>query len=144
MSARCRHAASFALLTAVSVAVVSDEGDSGKADGKQEDHNDAIQSLISRPFRWVEPVGKRANESGTSKSSDEKARTLLVDDIPPAFVPIPCKPIFFDIANNYIDYPDLDERAGIAKVRKAAPASEAASAGGLAGVAQNIFGWFSR
>ncbi|CAG8514462.1 7591_t:CDS:10 [Ambispora gerdemannii] len=34
-------------------------------------------------------------------------------DFPPEFTPIPAKPLFFDIASNYIDYPStLPERAG--------------------------------
>ncbi|EDV27923.1 uncharacterized protein TRIADDRAFT_52953 [Trichoplax adhaerens] len=31
-------------------------------------------------------------------------------EFPPQFEPIPCKPLFFDIANNYVEFPSLDHR----------------------------------
>jgi len=37
---------------------------------------------------------------------------------PPAFVPTPCKPLFFDLASNYIDFPDVEKRAAPPKAER--------------------------
>ncbi|KAG9291736.1 hypothetical protein G9A89_012021 [Geosiphon pyriformis] len=55
------------------------------------------------------PLIKRLHEYPTSLSMSDP--NLI--DFPPKFVPIPAKPLFFDIASNYIEYPPtLAERAG--------------------------------
>ena len=53
-----------------------------------------------------------------------KGKPNLVN-FPPDFSPIPCKPLFYDIALYHVEYPDLDHKLG----------SEAAGgkAGGLSG-----------
>mmetsp|Transcript_77232 Transcript_77232/g.222169 ORF Transcript_77232/g.222169 Transcript_77232/m.222169 type:complete len:185 (-) Transcript_77232:87-641(-) len=47
-------------------------------------------------------------------------------EVPPGFRPIQCKPLLFDVAHNYLDFPDFDEKAGVVQEKKG---------GGL-------FGWF--
>jgi hypothetical protein len=101
------------------------------------------RSLLRNPLRWNEIVDVAVKKKGKGSAASKK--TLHVADIPPVFEPIPVKPVFFDIAFNYIDYPNLDERAGIKVAKKAATSeevpSEGSGVGGIVGVAQNLFGW---
>lgn len=106
-------------------------------------------SLLTRKNDWVtvpptstaeginvkEGRGKAGKvKGGTDKNSFGQP---TVFDIPPAFAPIPCKPIFFDVAYNSIEFPDIDSRAGLA-----VPDKKPAPATGLVGAAQSLFGWF--
>lgn len=47
---------------------------------------------------------------------------------PPEPEPIPCKPLFFDVASNHIDLPDIEHRLEKKK-----------EAGGISGM---VKGWF--
>lgn len=58
-----------------------------------------------------------------------KGKPNLVN-FPPEFSPIPCKPLFFDIALNHVEFPSLDD--------KLETESSKAGAGGLSGW---IWGW---
>ena len=145
MSARCRHIASYTLSSAT---LAGEQDTMPTVDYSQQ--GSTIKSLLSRPMQWVEPfeiTAKKLSKQSSSSVAQNKL-TLVVDDIPPAFVPIPCKPLFFDIAGNYLEYPDIDERAGIEKKVRKAPGvgstGDSSAASGIVGVAQNIFGWFSR
>lgn len=56
-----------------------------------------------------------------------------------AFVyrPIPCKPLFFDLAGNHISYPmdEIEEKAGTSKK---SPKKEG---GGITGLVKGLWGW---
>ncbi|KAL1116023.1 hypothetical protein AAG570_005518 [Ranatra chinensis] len=54
--------------------------------------------------------------------------------LPPDMKPIPCKPLFFDVAMNHITLPTLDE-----KVDKKAPPAQA----GISGFVKGLWGWGS-
>mmetsp|Transcript_20440 Transcript_20440/g.20558 ORF Transcript_20440/g.20558 Transcript_20440/m.20558 type:complete len:648 (-) Transcript_20440:69-2012(-) len=103
-------------------------------------------SLLSRKDEWthltprVEEVARNNLKRSVKTKKTDKVNfgEISVYDIPPAFAPIPCKPVFFDIAFNYIEAPDIDGRAGLASKREEnAPA-------GLVGAAQSLFGWFRK
>eukprot|EP01041_Mallomonas_annulata_P006226 gene6226-12614_t len=115
-------------------------------------------SLLSRKNEWIDiTTTTNTNTTKTDNINTKKTKiskgkktdkmnfgTLSVIEIPPAFTPIPCKPVFFDIAFNYIEAPDISERAGIVNsIKKSAVnKDDGAPVGGLVGVAQNLFGWF--
>ena len=144
-STRARHIATFALISTLPDTSASEEIQVAENDMD----NDKKWSIMSRPLQWVEPVNQ--NEMRKNKatlSTGTPKQTLIVDEIPSGFNAIPCKPVFFDIAGNYIDFPDIDHRAGIVKKRRARgdtadAAEEEESSGGIVGVAKNVFGWFS-
>lgn len=50
---------------------------------------------------------------------------------PPDFQPIPCKPLFFDLALNHVAFPTLDDKV------------EQKGKGGLTGYIKGIFGFGS-
>ncbi|XP_017888148.1 signal recognition particle subunit SRP68 [Ceratina calcarata] len=53
--------------------------------------------------------------------------------LPPAMQPIPCKPLFFDLAFNMIEFPDLSEKLGD-QAKKGGQA-------GLTGFVKGLWGW---
>jgi len=56
---------------------------------------------------------------------------------PPEFTPVPCKPLFFDLALNHVEMPNLDSKLDV----KPAPAA----AGGLTGLVKGLWGgWGSK
>lgn len=52
--------------------------------------------------------------------------------------PVPCKPLFFDLALNHIQYPkeEVQEQAGISSKK-----SPTAGASGLTGFVKGLWGW---
>ncbi|XP_046407107.1 signal recognition particle subunit SRP68 [Ischnura elegans] len=96
--------------------------------------------------------GSPGSVSSTSKSATtQKTRKPLierlheyVDDpalatasdslihLPPDFRPVPCKPLFFDLALNFVEFPELDDKLETKK--------QAASAG-LTGFVKGLWGW---
>lgn len=53
--------------------------------------------------------GRAAAESGTKK------RKYRIADFPPSLQLVPCKPRLLDLAFDELEFPDLDDRAGIEK-----------------------------
>lgn len=53
--------------------------------------------------------------------------------LPPSMQPIPCKPLFFDLAFNMVEFPDLSEKLGD-QAKKAGQA-------GLTGFVKGLWGW---
>lgn len=141
---RARQVAVHALLSSASTGDAAEE----VAADHDLDGDSRQWSILERPMRWVEPVSqvdiiKNSKKSATAGNAKQ---TIIVDEIPSGFNAIPCKPVFFDIASNYIDFPDLDHRAGLVSKRKArgdtGDAAENANAGS-GGIVKNLFGWFS-
>lgn len=52
--------------------------------------------------------------------------------LPPDMSPVPCKPLFFDLALNLVKYPSLEDKLDAAK--KANPA-------GISGFVKGLWGW---
>ncbi|CAK8697291.1 unnamed protein product [Clavelina lepadiformis] len=56
----------------------------------------------------------------------------LTSAFPPSFEPVPCKPLFFDLALNHVTFPSLDSKLA------QKPGQQKA---GLSGLLSNIWGW---
>lgn len=54
---------------------------------------------------------------------------------PPDLEAVPCKPLFFDLANNLIEYPNLDD------VSNEAAKSKKEGAAGISGLVKSLWGW---
>jgi hypothetical protein len=108
------------------------------------DNNDMLKlSLLHRKHEWlnVEEDSKVGEKKfGGARESTGK---LNISSIPPAFTPIPCTPLFFDVALNSITVSEaIDIRSGAKKAAK--PQSDSSSSGGIVGTAQSwLGGWFS-
>lgn len=54
--------------------------------------------------------------------------------LPPAMEPIPCKPLFFDLAFNLVKFPDLQDKLD-------SPNKNKGPAAGMSGFVKGLFGW---
>lgn len=81
--------------------------------------------LINRLDEYVEDPGLISNHPSIAQ-------------VPPHMLSVPCKPLFFDLALNHIDFPSLDDKI---ETKKQAPA---AASGGLTGLVKGLWGWGSK
>jgi signal recognition particle subunit SRP68 len=77
----------------------------------------------------LQPLAERLDEYAEDKSLTGKKP--FVATFPPDFEPIPCRPLFFDLALNHLDLPPLDDKLETAQ-------KKAAAGGGLSGF---VKGW---
>lgn len=107
---------------------------------------DKIESsrMIVRAKSMFEPVSReqkgakkpplidRLDEYFEDPSLIAKEPNLV--DIPPAMIPIPCKPLFFDLALDMAKFPSLNEKISGRKGNTANPA-------GIKGFVKGLWGW---
>jgi signal recognition particle subunit SRP68 len=69
---------------------------------------------------------------------------------PPDFLPVPCKPLFFDLAWNHVEFPRVDHKMEVtpAKAKKVAQQQQQQEqqqqqTGGLSGFVKGLWGWGS-
>ena len=68
-----------------------------------------IDSVLCLHFSlFLQPLLERLDSVAASKGLTSGQPNIIA--FPPDFEPIACKPLFFDLALNHIDYPDLDQR----------------------------------
>ena len=91
---------------------------------------------IMLSFRWRIWILKELNPfpwwidwTNTTKMWTWKGKPNLVN-FPPDFSPIPCKPLFFDIALNHVEFPSLDHKL-----------ESGGAAGGAGGLSGWLWGW---
>lgn len=53
--------------------------------------------------------------------------------LPPEMQPVPCKPLFFDLALNLVQYPSLEDRLE--------PTGKKANPAGISGFVKGLWGW---
>lgn len=56
-------------------------------------------------FLVLQPLLERLDEYHVDESVADKPNLVK---LPPDFKPVPCKPLFFDLALNSVEYPNLD------------------------------------
>lgn len=76
-------------------------------------------------YIFFQPLLDRLDDYIEDKSLTTKKPNLA--KFPPDFEPIPCRPLFFDLALNHVDFPSLDDKMEQKK-----------AAGGLTGM---VKGW---
>eukprot|EP00053_Salpingoeca_punica_P019672 m.200713 g.200713 ORF g.200713 m.200713 type:complete len:616 (-) comp17697_c0_seq3:6002-7849(-) len=74
----------------------------------------------------AKPLSERLNTYSADPALTAPDAKLVV--MPPEFQTIPCKPLFFDLANNYLEFPDLTPRFETNKSLAANAATAGASA----------------
>jgi signal recognition particle subunit SRP68 len=120
--------------------------------------HDLLQSELQRHRALVE-ISNLSNKSQTNKTPEsklplvERLNTFPADGVvdftnlvtyPPKLEPIPVKPLFFDIAWNYIDYPDRKSAKEITGAPKLpAPSVEVTQKDQKQPPQQQKKGWFS-
>lgn len=91
----------------------------------KQDQGSKVQPL----FFLLQPLCSRLDTFRLDPSLVGKKPSLV--PFPPEFQPIPCKPLFFDLALNHVAFPPLDDKV------------EQKGKGGLTGYIKGIFGFGS-
>jgi signal recognition particle subunit SRP68 len=82
-----------------------------------------------RKSKATKPLSKTLKERLSTYDAGDPGEQHKLVDFPPAFKPVPCKPLLFDSASNFLQFPNLSAKAGVKKK------GEKDAAGG------GIFGW---
>lgn len=77
------------------------------------------------------PLVERLDEYKEDQALATKQPNVI--KVPPEMQPIPCKPLFFDLALNLVEFPSLDDKMD-AVGKKANPA-------GITGFVKGLWGW---
>lgn len=80
----------------------------------------------------LQPLSERLGEYREDPSLTSKSPNVF--RLPPDMKPIPCKPLFFDLALNWAEFPSLED-----KVESAAKKGQ--STAGLTGFVKGFLGW---
>jgi len=137
------------------------------------DDSDSVGSILLRKLNWLATPSSLkhaapSNLPAASKERTQKQRNALrqkhgggalsVCPIPPTFAPIPCKPVFYDVALNHLDLAGgdsevargVDRRSGlqvsVSRPRGRSQDQETSPGGSsslVGAAAQSIYGWWS-
>lgn len=100
----------------------------------EEDEDDEESRYTSgRPYKVRKPLVERLDEY--REDTVALTKNPNVYKLPPAMEAIPCKPLFFDLACNFIEFPKLDDKTGAASNKK--------EGAGLTGLVKGFLGWGS-
>lgn len=93
-----------------------------------------------RPFK---DVLKEFDARGSGTETGEGKGEHDITRFPPPLPLVPCKPRLLDLAFDDLDFPDLDERAGIEKVVESVPDQDSQGDGGsgITGLVGWALGW---
>lgn len=89
--------------------------------------------LNKGPPKNKKPLLERLDEFTEDSQILTKNPNLVT--LPPAMEPIPCKPLFFDLAHNLIEFPDLSDKIESQQNKPKAGGS------GMSGFVKGLFGW---
>uniref|UniRef100_A0A8C6TP42 Signal recognition particle subunit SRP68 n=1 Tax=Neogobius melanostomus TaxID=47308 RepID=A0A8C6TP42_9GOBI len=93
------------------------------------DTDDVVEAPTQPQVKDITPLCDRLDTFRLDSTLVGKQPNLV--NFPPDFQPIPCKPLFFDLALNHVAFPPLDDKV------------EQKGKGGLTGYFKNIFGFGS-
>ncbi|GLG95273.1 Signal recognition particle subunit SRP68 [Gryllus bimaculatus] len=102
-------------------------------EGETEEDDNGIIIGVKAGTRTKKPLSERLSEYREDTSL--LSRSPNVYKLPPDMRPIPCKPLFFDLAYNFIEFPSLEE-----KIETSASGSKKAGAG-ITGFVKGLMGW---
>jgi signal recognition particle subunit SRP68 len=95
---------------------------------KQEDHSLAVPQKV---YKSKKPLIDRLDEFREEPQLLSKNPNIVT--LPPAMEPIPAKPLFYDLALNFVEFPDLTE-----KLEGGQPKQKGA---GISGFVKGLWGW---
>lgn len=85
------------------------------------------------------PLHERLKEFGGA-GNGQKKEGHHIEDFPPSLQLMPCKPRLLDLAFDELEFPDLDERAGVEKEIPAVQENDGGAGAGGAGI-RGWVGW---
>lgn len=84
-----------------------------------------------KPYKDKKPLVDRLDEY--REDTQVLTKNPNIYKIPPPMEAIPCKPLFFDLASNFIEFPNLEDKTGSADSKK--------QGAGLTGLVKGFLGW---
>ncbi|KAF2360343.1 Signal recognition particle subunit SRP68 [Trinorchestia longiramus] len=110
------------------------------------------QALLPSPSTTPQPSPAHSIKKPLSERMDEyvEDQCLLnhtnprVLPMPPSLSPVPCKPLFFDLALSHVTYPSLEHRLPAPEEPSPAQQKAAQQPGGLSGLVKGLWGWGSK
>ncbi|KAL4709872.1 hypothetical protein ACJJTC_003835 [Scirpophaga incertulas] len=98
---------------------------------EDDDEQDDDNKYGSRPYKDKKPLVDRLDEY--REDTQVLTKNPNIFKIPPQMEAIPCKPLFFDLACNFVEFPNLDDKTGAADSKK--------QGAGLTGLVKGFLGW---
>lgn len=94
---------------------------------------DADTILYGKAQKSSKPLFERLNQYKEDQQLNTKNPNVY--RLTPEMQPIPCKPLFFDLALNFVEFPSLEEQMDSPTAKKGA------STAGLSGFVKGFLGW---
>lgn len=88
-------------------------------------------SIKERKPKDKKPLVERLDDY--REDSQTLTKNPNIYKLPPPMEAIPCKPLFFDLACNFIEFPNLDDKTGAADAKK--------QGAGITGLVKGFLGW---
>ncbi|CAG9584487.1 unnamed protein product [Danaus chrysippus] len=105
---------------------------------KYEVHADSVleddeeeETKYTRSYKDKKPLVDRLDDY--REDSQVLTKNPNIFKLPPPMEAVPCKPLFFDLACNFIEFPNLDDKTGAANNKK--------QGAGLTGLVKGFLGW---
>lgn len=102
------------------------------ADSVLEDEDDEESKYTSgKSYKEKKPLVDRLDDY--REESQVLTKNPNIFKMPPPMEAVPCKPLFFDLACNFIEFPNLDDKTGVANSKK--------QGAGITGLVKGFLGW---
>ncbi|CAK1595960.1 unnamed protein product [Parnassius mnemosyne] len=96
-----------------------------------EEDEETKYTSSGKPYKDKKPLVDRLDEY--REDTQVLTKNPNIYKLPPPMEAIPCKPLFFDLACNFIEFPNLDDKTGAADGKK--------QGAGLTGLVKGFLGW---
>lgn len=96
-----------------------------------EDQDEDMKYTSSGKYKEKKPLVDRLDEY--KEDTQVLTKNPNIYKMPPSMEAIPCKPLFFDLACNFVEFPNLDDKTGAAENKK--------QGAGLTGLVKGFLGW---
>ncbi|KAF9806480.1 hypothetical protein SFRURICE_001275 [Spodoptera frugiperda] len=96
-----------------------------------EDQDEDTKYTSGKSYKDKKPLVDRLDEY--REDTQVLTKNPNVYKMPPSMEAIPCKPLFFDLACNFVEFPNLDDKTGAADNKK--------QGAGLTGLVKGFLGW---
>ncbi|XP_063824826.1 signal recognition particle subunit SRP68 [Ostrinia nubilalis] len=97
---------------------------------EDDDEQDEDSKYSSSKYKEKKPLVERLDEY--REDTQVLTKNPNVFKLPPPMEAIPCKPLFFDLACNFVEFPNLDDKTGADGKKQGA---------GLTGLVKGFLGW---
>lgn len=104
--------------------------DSVLEDDEEQDEETKYTSS-GKPYKDKKPLVDRLDEY--REDTQVLTKNPNIYKLPPPMEAIPCKPLFFDLACNFVEFPNLEDKIGTGDSKK--------QGAGITGIVKGLLGW---